>query len=45
VDSSKNLVDLYATTASTLSVHLSAIVPEITKIFNALPLKVNKFTN
>lgn len=45
VDSAKNLVMDYANKAGSLSAHLTTVVAEVTKIFNNLPLDVNKFGN
>ena len=43
VDSAKNLVMDYANKAGSLSAHLTTVVSEVSKIFNNLPLDVNKF--
>ena len=45
VDSAKELVVEYASKSGLLSAHLTTVVSEVTKIFNSLPLNVNKFNN
>lgn len=43
MDSSKNLITEYASKAGSLAAHLTSVITETAKIFNALPLEVSKF--
>jgi hypothetical protein len=45
VDSAKDLVVEYASKSGLLAAHLTSVVSEVTKIFNNLPLNVNKFSS
>lgn len=43
VDSAKELVVEYISKSGLLSAHLTTVITEASKIFNNLPLSINKF--
>lgn len=42
LDSSRKIVEEYSQIPDTVSVHLATLVPELTKIFDSLPLSIQK---
>ncbi len=45
IDSSQKLVEEFSNIPSAVSVHLSTVLPTITKLFDSLPINVKKFGN
>ena len=45
IDKSHKLIDEYAKTATSVSIHLSAIIPEISNKLESLPLKVKSLSS
>ena len=44
IDNSRKLLDEFSNLPSAMSVHLATMVPELSKLFDSLPIKVKKFS-